>query len=375
MTSKEIALPAAGRGLGHVSQATAIEQSRAIAEVQAAILVAQQCPRDMVGAWEQMKASCGRLSLASRAFYSVPNRGTGPSVHLARELARIWGNIDYGVKELSRDDELFRSEVQAYAWDQQTNVRSSRSFIVPHARMAKGERKALTDLGDIYLNNQNVGARAVRESIFTVLPADFVAEAQELCRATIQRGDGKPLPERVAAAVAVFGELGVTVAQLETRIGRKRGYWTPSDLADLTVLRSSLKRGELSIEEAFPTEPVTGKEITGEKPAPPAPAKPEPEPPTEEPPADEPVRITAATQRQLTALHAALGELEVTQKEKHGIVSKLIQRRITSTSELTRDEASNLIDLLKRCTDGADPLRKFDAVLASLDDLPEGGES
>ena len=62
----------------------------------------------------------------------------GPSVHLARELARIWGNMDYGVHELSRDDARGMSEIRAYAWDQQTNMRSSRTFQVPHARMAKG---------------------------------------------------------------------------------------------------------------------------------------------------------------------------------------------------------------------------------------------
>jgi hypothetical protein len=65
------------------------------------------------------------MALANRAFYSVPNRGNGPSVHLARELARIWGNLDYGVKELRRDDAAGESEVLAFAWDQQTNVRSS----------------------------------------------------------------------------------------------------------------------------------------------------------------------------------------------------------------------------------------------------------
>ena len=62
------------------TQATAVEQARAVAEVAAAVQVAQQNPRDFNRAWEEMKTACGRLSLASRAFYSVPNRGTGPSV-------------------------------------------------------------------------------------------------------------------------------------------------------------------------------------------------------------------------------------------------------------------------------------------------------
>lgn len=273
-----------------IGQATAVEQSRAVAEVQAAIVVAQQCPRDVNTAWKEMEAACSRLALASRAFYRVPNRGEGPSVHLARELARIWGNIDYGVKELRRDDDAHESEIQAYAWDQQTNVRSTRSLIVPHARMANRERKPLVDLGDIYLNNQNVGARAVRETIFTVLPADFVAEAQERCRATIERGDGKPLPDRIAAMIDAFAGLNVTVKQIESKVGRKRGQWTAADLADLSVVWSSIKRGEVSPDDEFPAEPVSADEITStpKKATPrrqPKQAEPD-EVPVEEPPAD-----------------------------------------------------------------------------------------
>jgi hypothetical protein len=253
------ALPSAQR----ISQATAVEQSRAVAEVQAAIIVAQNNPRDLARAWAEMQQSCGRLALANRAFYSVPNRGTGPSVHLARELARIWGNIDYGVKELRRDDDAHESEIQAYAWDQQTNVRSTRSFIVPHAKMAGGQRRALTDLGDVYLNNQNIGARAVRECVFTVLPADFAAEAQERCHTTIKEGDGKPLPERIAAMIATFGKLGITVPQLEAKVGRKQAQWTAAEIAELAVVYSSLNRGETRPEEEFPAQPVTGAEIAG----------------------------------------------------------------------------------------------------------------
>ncbi|HZO69356.1 MAG TPA: hypothetical protein VFB74_30560, partial [Kribbellaceae bacterium] len=184
-----------------VTQTTAIEQSRAAAEVEAAVIIAQKMPRDMARAQHEMRDACGRLALASRAFYAVPNRGSGKSVHLARALARIWGNLDYGVRELRRDDAAGLSEIQAFAWDQQTNVRSTRTFQVPHQRMKKVRgvqtREPLTDLGDVYLNNQNIGARAVRECLFSVLPEWLTDEAEQLCRATLQNGEGVPLPERI----------------------------------------------------------------------------------------------------------------------------------------------------------------------------------
>jgi hypothetical protein len=236
-----------------VSQATAIEQSRAIAEVQAAVVVAQSCPRSMTDAEAEMEYVCGRLDMAEQAFYQVTNRGTGPSVHLARELARIWGNIDYGVKELHRSDEKGESEVLAFSWDIQKNSRSSRTFIVPHQRMKQGKRVDLTDLQDIYLNNQNVGARAVRETIFTILPRWYTEKAQNLCRATLEHGEGEPLQDRITKVITWFADnLGVTVAQLEARAGKARGQWDAGDIAQFAIARTSIQRGEVKQDELFP---------------------------------------------------------------------------------------------------------------------------
>ncbi|MBX9919110.1 MAG: hypothetical protein K2Y33_04655, partial [Mycolicibacterium frederiksbergense] len=249
--------PQFGGSRAPVSQATAIEQSRAIAEVQAAVVVAQNCPRDMAEAEREMEYVCGRLDMAEQAFYQVTNRGTGPSVHLARELARIWGNIDYGVKELHRDDQQGVSEVLAFAWDVQKNSRSSRTFINPHQRMKQGNRVELTDLQDIYLSNQNVGARAVRETIFTILPRWFSEKAQNICRRTLEHGEGKPLADRITSLVNAFGEFGVTEKQLEAHLDKPRAEWTPEHVAQLTVAGQSIRRGEARADDLFPKVEAT----------------------------------------------------------------------------------------------------------------------
>lgn len=233
------------------TQATQVEQARAVAEVQAAVIVAQSCPRDLNRAEAEMRDACGRIALAERAFYRVPNRGQGPSVHLARELARVWGNIQYGVHELRRDDAAGVSEIQAFAWDVQTNSRQSRTFQVPHQRMVKGERKPLVDLGDVYLNNQNIGARAVRECIYGVLPVWFVEAAEDACRVTLRDGEGEPLSARIDRAIEAFKGLDVRMPQLESKIGKKRGQWDGSDIAALVVLFQSIQRGEVAVADEF----------------------------------------------------------------------------------------------------------------------------
>jgi hypothetical protein len=269
------ALPSTSAVPARVSQATAVEQTRAVAEVQAAVMVAQANPRNVFGAYAAMRSACARLYLAERAAYSVVNRGRGPTIHLARELARIWGNLDNGVRELRRDDDV--SEVLAYAWDQEANVRTSRSFIVPHQRMVNVNgtptRRDLFDLQDIYLNNQNVGARALRECIFALLPAEYVDEAIRLCAATVKHGDGVPLEKRIENMIGHYAGLGVRVRQIEERVGRRRGQWTAEDVAELAIVNSSIQRGDTTARDEFPPEPITVTELHASQ-TPPAPATP-----------------------------------------------------------------------------------------------------
>jgi hypothetical protein len=258
-----------------VGQATAVEQSRAVAEVAAAVQVAQLCPRNTSAAREEMKASCSMIGLAERAFYKFPRGGEtvqGPSVYLARDLARCWGNVQYGIAELRRDDDHGESEMQAWAWDVQTNTRSSNTFIVPHKRDKKGGAVRLVDMRDIYENNTNQGSRRVREAIFSVLPPWFTAEAEELCKQTVERGDGKPLPERIDAIVKAYDGLGVDLDRLERKLGQPRARWTAFDVAQLTIAGKSIRRGEITVEDEFPPMRITVDEIT----APPVPAATEP---------------------------------------------------------------------------------------------------
>lgn len=277
MNSNELDLPSAS--VDRLGQATAVEQSRAIAQVQAAAVMARQFPRSTQAAISEMRDACGRTELAKRAFFKFPRGGesvTGASVYLARELARIWGNIDYGLNELRRDDMHGQSEMQAYAWDLQTNARSTRTFVIEHARDTKQGRKQLTDLRDISDNNNNFGARAVREMIFATLPQWLTDMAQEVCRETLKNGGGVPLPTRVANALAAYKRARITPSQLATRVGTEPDAWTHEDVTDLEILYRSLQNREITRDEAFPeTEStVTAEELAAApKPATKQPAK------------------------------------------------------------------------------------------------------
>ncbi|WP_201451755.1 hypothetical protein [Rhodovarius lipocyclicus] len=282
------------------SQATMVEQSRAVAEVQAAVIVAMRNPRVVDMAMQEMRQVCGITELAERAFFRFGRGGqqvTGESVHLARELARIWGNVVFGLTELSRDDHRGQSEMQAYAWDLQTNARSQTTFIVPHSRDTKNGAKALTDMRDIYENNANMGARRLREMIFAVLPVWFREEAASICRHTLEHGGGKPLVQRIADCVQGYASIGITRAQLERRMGRKVDALTAEDVASLGVMFKSIKRGEVQRDDEFPRDvleaPAGGgdalEQASAGKAPPPAEPKAEAPPPEPEKPAPAPV--------------------------------------------------------------------------------------
>lgn len=250
-------------------QATQIEQARAVAEVRAAIMVAMEQPRNLAAAVAEMREVCSLSALADRAFFRV-RRGAehvnGESIHLARELARIFGNLSYGVKELSRDDIRGQSELVAFCWDMQHNTRSEITFIIPHVRGGGEKRRLLTGVQEIYEHNASFAGRRLREAIFAVLPVWFKAEAAEICHRTLQDGGGKPLVQRIADLRTAFEAIGVTVAQLERKRGRKIDDFLPEDVAGLRVVYSSIKREEVTIAEEFPSDDAKARPaVTGDK--------------------------------------------------------------------------------------------------------------
>lgn len=265
------------------SQASLIEQTRATAEVAGAMQLARQFPRDEVRVLAEMRRDCGRISVADEAFYSYPRGGkivSGVTIKLARQIALCWRNVQFGIQELSRNTVRQESEMQAMAWDLERNVRSFTSFIVPHFKDVDGQIKPLLDLRSIYENNANMGGRRLRQMILAVLPPWYVEEAVMRCQYTLEHppDETRPLARQASDWVEIFEtRLNIVQLQLEEKIGRPADKWTTRDMATLRVLAESLNRGDVQVEEVFPSVRVTGAEIAAQAAAnAPKPAEPEP---------------------------------------------------------------------------------------------------
>ena len=236
-----------------INQGTiAIEASRAIAEAQGKLVIAKRFPRDEVQSYAKAMEACQRPTMAAKAFYSFPRGGQtveGPTIRFAEELARCWGNIDYGIKELSQDDG--KSEMQAYAWDLETNAQSVQNFTNPHKREQGKKMVTLTSQRDIYENNANMATRRLRSRILAILPAWFVEDAIAECKKTLAGQNDTPLIDRVKKMVVQFAKLGVTQEMIEKRLKRKVDTMTSDDFVEYVGIYNAVKGGESKIADWF----------------------------------------------------------------------------------------------------------------------------
>lgn len=236
------------------SSTTTVEISRAVQEVQAAVLVAQKMPRDEIRARKKIIDAAKRPKLAENASYCFPRGGqtvTGPSIRAAETLAKYWGNIAYGTKELNQDLTNHTSEMLAYAWDLETNTRVEKVFQVVHKRDTKKGSYNLTDSRDIYELTANLGARRLRACILGVLPSDIVDEFLEECNETLEGNNDKPFADRVRIMIEAFEQLGVTQDLIEKRLGCKANAFIPKQLVELRKIYVSIKDNFGKIEEYF----------------------------------------------------------------------------------------------------------------------------
>lgn len=255
--------------LGALSNA---EAQRAVAEVQARMIIARSNPRDPIRCVDQILADCQRPSLAQLAIYQYARGGTdisGPSIRLAEAIARRWGNLATGIKEVARQDGY--SECIAYAWDLETGFYDERQFQVRHWRDIRKTDKnpaggyVLTDERDIYELIANMGQRRKRAVLLTVLPADVVDAAREQCERTLH-ATADTSPEALRKMVAAFREIGVSQAQIEKRIQRRMESITPAQVIHLRKIFVSIKDEMSKPEDWFEptvwTQPTTDPVVT-----------------------------------------------------------------------------------------------------------------
>lgn len=233
-------------GMGGSAKDTQIA-AKELGGIQARVYLAKQYPRNTAQAWTTILNACQREGLASVANYNYPVGGQkvrGPSIRLAEELARDWGNIDYGWSEIDRKEK--ESTVLAYAWDLETNTYRQVTGVIPLVKTSANGRgsftTAITSEKDIYQRVAGYASRWIRNCILAIIPADIVDRAVEQCYKTMSTKVNLT-PERIKEMLAKLGELGVSRAQIEARIRQNVETIEPAQFVRLGEIYTSIRDG------------------------------------------------------------------------------------------------------------------------------------
>jgi hypothetical protein len=266
--------------------AVAGETAREQALVLAAYSVADRRPRSEANAINKLSSSLERFSFAEKARYAYPRGGTtveGPSVNLAREIARLWGNIQYGIKVI-QDDEETRT-VSGWAIDLETNSMVANEASFKKLIYRKKEGWIAPDERDLRELTNKHGAIAVRNSLLQLFPRDIIDGALKQAKSTIAKGY-KAGALDTKALISSFKKIGVTGEQIEKYCECPVTSLDADQFAELRGIYESITSGAAKKEEFF------GKKEFAEGQMPEATEEAQAEPKNVTPPKEEKLTLT-----------------------------------------------------------------------------------
>lgn len=234
---------------------TAAAEAREEAEIKAAIVLARKFPRNEGAIYTKLLKSCGRASFAEEAMYSFPRGQTtveGPSINLAREAGRLWGNLRYGL-EIIREDEESRA-IRGWVWDVETNTKISHTdeFKKLIQRRRDGATVWVTpDERDLRELTNRRGAVAVRNCLLQIIPKDFIEAAMDEAKKTLRKAASQDKPAKVAAMAGEFDLLGINKAALEKYLGHPLAEITDDEFLKLRGAYAAIKDDYARKEEFF----------------------------------------------------------------------------------------------------------------------------
>jgi hypothetical protein len=232
----------------------------AVQEIQAAIIVAKQFPRNLDDCWAKLMKSCQRKSFAEKARYSYPRGGqtiSGPSVNLARTAAQCYGNIRWGLS-ITRDDEDNRT-IRGWAWDMESGAYNYAEDHFQKLIYRKKDGWIKPDERDLRELTNRRGAILVRNALLNVIPKDFIEDAEGICIKTL-RSDIKDPEGEKKRLILEFDKIGVSVTMLTGYLGT--GKWSPDNLIELQGVLNAIKEGSAKRDDYFVKDeekPANGK--------------------------------------------------------------------------------------------------------------------
>ena len=222
-------------------------------------LVAFGRPRNEEKCQKRILDSVKLVESAQSYFYSYPRANKeifGGSINLAKEIARVWGNIS--IQERVVNDDVKYRTIGVEVTDLETNFHTYKEITFEKAIQRKieggGTRWVQPDERDLLELQQKRFAVLRRNAIFELVPRWFVTmvveKARETVRKNIRRADPKVLRPTL---LKEFDAMGIYQANLEKYLGHAFDTTTPEELAELQGVLASIREGVVERSEYFGT--------------------------------------------------------------------------------------------------------------------------
>ena len=238
---------------------TIYQQDKAMIDIQ--ISTAKAYPRNIKRATENAIAIVTMdKETAATCTYSVPRGGkaiTGASVHLAKILAQVWGNMRVEAKVISVEAKHVTS--QAIAFDLENNL----AIKVEVKRSIMGKTGRFND-DMIVVTGNAANSIALRNAVLSVIPRAIVDKIYNEAKKTIT-GDISDTTKFLKRRKQVFDALkdtyGVTEAEVLTAVGKAAvDHLTSDDLVVIIGIGQAIKDGDTTVDLAFKGAKMSAEE-------------------------------------------------------------------------------------------------------------------
>lgn len=261
-----------------VSPEVVYQQDKAAIDVQ--IATAKHYPRNMKRATDNALAIATMdKQTAETCTYAVPRGGkkiTGPSVHLAKILAQVWGNLRVEAKVVDIGTSQLTSE--AVCFDLETNLAIKtqvKRSIMQHEMKEVGGKwqrtgKMIRMTEDmITVTGNAANSIALRNAILSVIPRAVVDKVYNAAKQTIT-GDVSDETKLIARRKQVIDALKDTYSVTEEEILKAIGkasinHIDADDLVILIGVGTAIKDGDTTVEQAFRGGKVKEEVVTIEE--------------------------------------------------------------------------------------------------------------
>ncbi len=222
--------------------------------------IAKRYPRDL------MKCLANAMivfevdpSFAERCKYKKPQGDKsveGPTVHLARLIAQVYGNLRIDARIVQETDKKVVSE--AIAWDLETNT-AIRQEIHRSVFSVKNNRRFNDDM--VITTSLAANAIALRNAVFSIIPRYFVDRMLQKAEEVLKNdfSDNVKFSKRKIDMFEFFLKEGIQPQQIYAHIGvSNENQITRDQLIDLVQIAQSIKDGDAKASEIF--KPLDKKE-------------------------------------------------------------------------------------------------------------------